>query len=238
MSGNSILSEAEIEAALSEIESMSGNAEQIPSLDDGKASGAVAIPVNLGPSKAAPPPKPARPQAAAPKPAATTAPPQAATPAAQPDSSAAGDTATAHEQTWRPPTFIERLHQAIVPQPIPDTIEEPPPPTAEAGGTDGTADSRPAPAPTRGIAHQARLAVDVVLELGNMPFRWVPAPARWIVGIVGAVTLILATLAVVGTPWLRPSRGAVEFVRQTAAEVRPAAAPGTTPTAPVQPGDR
>lgn len=236
MSGNSILSEAEIEAALSEIESMSADAEQIPSLDDGKAAGAVAVPVNLGPSKAAPPPKPARPRAAPPKPAPPPAAPESAAPANQ-SNEAVPVAATAPDEPFRPPTFIERLHQAIVPQPIPDDVDEPAPETAPVDGVDAAGEAAPAPAPPpRGVVHQARLAVDIVLELGNMPFRWVPIPARWLIGIVGLVTLILATAAVVGTPWLRPSRGAVEFVRQKAAEVRPVAVPGAASTGPAQPG--
>ncbi|MBN2445857.1 MAG: hypothetical protein JXO22_03985 [Phycisphaerae bacterium] len=203
---NTILSEDEIEAALSEIESMPGGLDDIPDLDDGLTS------------KLTPAPKePAKPR----PPAKQAVPPPANAPAMQTPDAAPVEAAESSDAAER----VAEMTPADEVTPAPEREGW----AAKIKRVIATRLRRVDADEDVNVGFSARnphdwlqlagTSLDKMLDLVNRPFQWMKAETRQVVGLIALVTLTFSLIVALAGPRLAPSNSAVEFIQQKRAEL-------------------
>ncbi len=228
---NAILSEEEIEAALSEIETSPDQQDAIPDLDDGLGDDPAPEPVAeaAAPAKTAPPVADAalkdaeaadevEPADPAPAPASETPPASAVEPVQ--DQSVEPVAAPGATRTRG---LVGRLLSLLPGRRAKSKAAAPP--AEDASPAD--APPRPRRSPGQVLRDMANAALDAV----NSPFAWLSPEARRIVGLAGLVTMALALALCYLGPMLAERNSPVAFIAQKTAELesRGAATSSNTP---------
>lgn len=193
--GNAILSEAELAAALAEVEQLAGGDRQIPSLDEAAAPATVLVPVPnlqptaLGDGSTAAPKAPPGPTASPPAQTATPRPAAVASPAA-----------TRSSPRTEPVAEAAAVQSSAGKSAAPPASGDVSPATPERRGTS--------------LGRVLYIALDTLLDWINWPFLRLGEGTRALIGTLGAVTLVLSLLAMTVLPLLQPDRDPLGFLRR------------------------